>query len=242
MTTSSAEDRAVLLDDLRFRYPGGPPMCFDATIPGGSVTAVMGPSGSGKSTLFALIAGFEMPMSGRIAVGGRDITALPPAERPLSIVFQEHNLFAHLDVATNVALGLDRRGRIEAAQRPAIGAALERVGLAGFEGRMPASLSGGERQRVALARALVRNRPVLLLDEPFAALGPGMRSDMLELVKQLVHDTGQTTLFITHQPDEARMIADSVLFLDGGRAAASLPARGFFERDDVPGLAAYLGR
>jgi thiamine transport system ATP-binding protein len=158
-------------------------MTFDCAIPDGSFVAVMGPSGSGKSTLFSLIAGFETPLSGQIHVGSVDITHLAPAERPLSIVFQDNNLFAHLDVSTNIALGLDPMRRPGPAERRVIGEALRRVGLAGFENRRPASLSGGERQRVALARALVRQRPVLLLDEPFAALGPGLRVEMLGLIK-----------------------------------------------------------
>ena len=146
-----------------------------------SITAMIGPSGSGKSTLLNLVAGFETPRSGRVLIGGRDVTALPPSARPVSMVFQENNLFAHLDVEKNVGLGRSPALRLTAEDRRAVAEALSRTGLAGKEKRLPRELSGGERQRVALARVLVRDRPVLLLDEPFASLGPALRDDMLEL-------------------------------------------------------------
>ena len=238
----TAPQAGLALENVLFRYPGGGAMSFDCSFRDGGFTAVMGPSGSGKSTLFSLIAGFEAPASGRIHVGSLDITHLAPAERPLSIVFQDNNLFAHLDVSTNIALGLDPNRWPGPSERQIIGEALERVGLAGFEHRRPASLSGGERQRVALARALVRKRPVLLLDEPFAALGPGLRVEMLALVQRLARDARMTTLMITHQPSDAMAIADSILFVDEGRTVASLPASEAFERADIPGWQDYLGR
>ena len=143
-------------------------MLFDAEFAPASVTAIMGPSGSGKSTLLNLVAGFEMPKAGRVLIGDMDVTGLPPARRPVSMIFQENNLFAHLDVEKNVGLGRSPSLRLTADDRDAVANALARTGLAGKEQRLPRELSGGERQRVALARALVRNRPVLLLDEPFA--------------------------------------------------------------------------
>lgn len=238
----TASHPGLALEKVLFRYPGGSAMTFDCAIPDGSFVAVMGPSGSGKSTLFSLVAGFETPVSGHVRIGSLDITRLPPAERPLSIVFQDNNLFAHLDVGTNIALGLDPRRRPGPAERRIIADALHRVGLGGFEGRRPASLSGGERQRVALARALVRERPLLLLDEPFAALGPGLRTDMLDLVRSLAKDARMTTLMITHQPSDATVTADLILFLDDRRVVATLPASDAFERNDIPGWREYLGR
>lgn len=235
------EVSAIRCDEVRFGYSEPGEMVFDFAVPAGKLAAVMGPSGSGKSTLFALIAGFEKPDRGRIVIDGADVTGLSPGRRPISHVFQENNLFAHLDVATNVGLGIEPKRRLSGEQRAAVGDALERVGLAGFENRRPATLSGGERQRVALARALVRHRPVLLLDEPFAALGPRLREEMLELVRALHDEAALTTLMITHQPADARAIADKVLFLAGGRTVAHRPVADIFDSDDIPGWRDYLG-
>ena len=128
---SAAEDRSVRLDKVAFRYPGGTPMLFDGVATGGAITALMGPSGSGKSTLLNLVAGFEMPESGRILIGGRDVATLPPAGRPVSMVFQENNLFAHLTVEKNVGLGISPGLRLSTEQRAAVAEALGRTGLAG---------------------------------------------------------------------------------------------------------------
>lgn len=232
----------VALDDVRFRYGGGGmEMAFDATVEAGSLTAVMGASGSGKSTLFSLIAGFERPDAGRILIGDIDVTEKPPADRPVSMVFQENNLFAHLDVETNVGLGIAPRRSLPEADRARVAEALGRVGLAGKQRRKPAALSGGERQRVALARTLVRRRPVLMLDEPFAALGPRLREEMLELVRRLHDEARLTTLMITHQPADARAICDRILFLDAGTIAAHERAEALFARTDLPAWRNYLG-
>ncbi|MDA4845698.1 thiamine ABC transporter ATP-binding protein [Hoeflea poritis] len=217
-------------------------MRFDTQVEAGTIAAIIGPSGAGKSTLLNLIAGFETPDGGRLSIGNADVTDAEPSERPVTMVFQENNLFSHLDVATNVSLGIRPRLTTDPSDRALVTEALSRVGLAGFEARMPGSLSGGERQRVAIARAVVRRRPVLLLDEPFAALGPRLRRDMLLLVRQLQVETGMTVLIVTHQPEEAAAIADTIIFLDKGRTVATGPADGFFERDDVKGLADYLGQ
>ena len=216
-------------------------MSFDVQVAAGSIAAVIGPSGAGKTTLLNLIAGFEETDRGEICIGETEMSQTDPADRPVSMVFQENNLFSHLDVATNIVLGIRPRLSKDTADLTKVAAALERVGLAGFEHRMPGTLSGGERQRVAIARALVRRRPVLLLDEPFAALGPRLRRDMLLLVRQLQIETGMTVLIVTHQPQEAADIADEIIFLDAGRTVASGPAKGFFKRKDIPGLADYLG-
>ena len=206
-----------------------------------TVTAILGPSGAGKSTLLNLAAGFLTPDSGRIRIAGRDVTGLAPAERGVSMVFQDNNLFAHLDIRTNIGLGLNPSLRLDAAAWTRVESALERVGLAGFGKRMPATLSGGERQRVALARAFARRRPLLLLDEPFDGLGPGLAADMLGLMLEIRAEVGATVLMVTHDPDEARAAAGEILFIARGRIAADAPAAGFFERRDLPDLEAYLG-
>lgn len=193
---------------------------FDLTAPEGAFVAVTGPSGSGKSTLFNVIAGFETPESGRVLLGGKDMSTVAPGERPISLVFQDNNLFAHLDIFTNVALGVSASLRLDGAARAAVSSALSRVGLAGFERRMPATLSGGERQRVAFARALVRKRPIMLLDEPFAALDPELRQQMGDLLAALHRDEGFTVLMITHDPEEAARLADRFAVIEAGHVAA----------------------
>jgi len=238
---SSSRGVEIVLDHVSLGF-GEFAVAFNAAIAAGRLTAVVGPSGAGKSTLLNLIAGFERPDAGTVAIGGRDVTRLGPADRPVSMVFQENNLFAHLDIGTNVALGLDPSLKLAADGWRIVEGALDRVGLAGYAKRRPGSLSGGERQRVALARAVVRRRPVLLLDEPFAALGPGLKADMLSLIGTLQRETGMTALMVTHQPDDATAIADEVLFVNRGRIGGAGPSQGFFSRDDIEGLGEYLGR
>ena len=212
---------------------------FDVEFAASKITAIMGPSGSGKSTLLNLVAGFETPQSGRVLIGGADVSAAPPSARPVSMVFQENNLFAHLSVEQNVGLGRSPSLRLTEADRAAIAEALERIGLAGKEKRLPRELSGGERQRVALARVLVRDRPVLLLDEPFASLGPALRDDMLDLVAGVHAERGMTVLFVTHQPEDARRIGEHMVFLDNGTVAATGDGGRFLRRGwtgSVPAL------
>jgi len=215
-------------------------MRFDLAVEAGECVGVVGPSGAGKSTLLALIGGFETPLSGSIKVDGQDITRLPPAERPVTSLFQDFNLFPHLSVADNVGLGRNPGLRLTAADRDQVAWALNEVGLAGFETRLPGQLSGGERQRVALARSLIRHRPTLLLDEPFAALGPALRAEMLELVDRLRQAQALTVLLVTHDPNEAARIATHTAFVAQGkvilfdRTAAVLAAA-------LPEVRDYLG-
>jgi len=215
-------------------------MRFDLTVEHGAFMAVIGPSGAGKSTLLSLVGGFERPLGGRVTVDGFDITVLAPAERPCTTLFQDHNLFAHLSVEQNVGLGLDPGLRLTAAQRAEIAQALADVGLTGFEQRLPGQLSGGERQRVAIARCLARHRPILLLDEPFAALGPGLRREMLDLVRALRDRVGLTVLMVTHDPEDARYAAERTAFIAGGRVVM-VDATERVLRSEMPEVRAYLG-
>lgn len=239
--TGPARGAEVRLEDVSFSY-GGPAMHFDIVIAAGSITALMGPSGSGKSTLLSLLAGFEAPLSGRVLIGGVDVTRLAPAQRPVSMVFQENNLFAHLDVAANVGLGRSPSLRLRDQDRADIAEALAQVGLADKGARLPRELSGGERQRVALARVLVRNRPVLLLDEAFASLGPALRSDMLDLVLRLHERLGMTVLMVTHDPDDALAVAPDMVFLEGGRVAAAGKSAHLLSPDGPQSVRRYLGK
>lgn len=228
--------------DVTFRYgPNAAPMRFDCAFAPRTITAVMGPSGSGKSTLLSLIAGFERTDSGRILIGDDDVTALPPAERPVSCVFQDHNLFAHLDVATNVALGISPKLKRSAEDDTRIAGALEAVDLAGYGARMPGAMSGGERQRVAIARALVRERPVLLLDEAFGSLGPALRDAMLDLVADLQRRTALTVIMVSHDPADARRIATDLVFLNDGTVGAQGPVDELLNGHANAEVNAYLG-
>jgi len=193
---------------------------FDGIIAGGAINAVTGRSGSGKTTLINLIAGFEAPSTGRIMIGDKVMNGIHIADRPVTLVFQDNNLFAHLDIFTNIGLGIDPALKLSPDDKARISKALERVGLKGFEKRKVASLSGGERQRAAFARALVRNRPVLLLDEPFAALDPDTRAEMGALLVELHSETGKTVGMVSHEPDEMDRLADHRLVIEHGRFSA----------------------
>jgi thiamine transport system ATP-binding protein len=228
------------LAGVAFRYEDMQ-MRFDLHVGSGECLAIIGPSGAGKSTLLALIAGFERAEAGSVCIDGQDVTNLPPATRPVTMLFQEHNLFAHLTVAANVGLGIHPGLRLTAADRDKVEWALAEVGLAGFAERRPAQLSGGERQRVALARALVRNRPVLLLDEPFAALGPALRREMLDLVARLQEAQQLTVLFVSHQPEDALYAATRTAFVHDGRILQVAETAALFDGAAIPELRAYLG-
>ena len=207
----------------------------------GERIAVMGPSGSGKSTLLSAIAGFLPPQSGAVRWQGRDLAGLPPGERPVTILFQDQNLFPHLTVAQNLGLGLRPDLRLTPDDRARLEQALERVGLAGLGARRPAQLSGGQASRAALARALLRARPILLLDEPFAALGPALRQEMLELVDQVARETGALVVLVTHDPGDALALGGKTAFIAGGKVQVPVPTAALMA-DPPPALREYLGR
>jgi len=190
-------------DDLVFAYPGqDQPYRFAFTAAAGEVTAISGASGSGKSTLLDLLAGFLTPVSGRLSLDGADLLPLPPETRPVSLLLQADNLFDHLTAAQNVRLGLPR-----GADGARIEGTLAEVGLAGFGDKLAATLSGGEKQRVALARTLLRDRPVLLLDEPFSALDDETRQATRTLVGALTRRHGWHTVLVSHHADDIAALA-----------------------------------
>lgn len=213
----------------------------DFTIGTGERVAVIGPSGAGKSTLLSVIAGFFAQSVGRILWDRTDLGPLPPGARPLSILFQDQNLFPHLTAGQNVALGLRPDLRLSRADQARVSAALARVGLAGMEDRRPGTLSGGQQGRVALARVLLRARPLMLLDEPFSALGPALKVEMLDLVAGIAAETGATLLMVSHDPEDAlRIVGQTVLVADG--VSHSPQPTATLLADPPPALAAYLGK
>ncbi|MCQ1059007.1 thiamine ABC transporter ATP-binding protein [Photobacterium sp. DNB23_23_1] len=216
-------------------------LCFDLKVETGDIVALLGPSGAGKSTLLAMVAGFLAPDSGKLTVNGHPIEQLHPAKRPLSILFQEHNLFPHLSVYENIGLGLSPALKLSNEQKEDIIVAAEKVGLQGYLDRLPEQLSGGQRQRVALARCLIRQRPLLLLDEPFSALDPALRKEMLELVRKLAREQGTTVLMVTHSPEDALKIADKCAFICQGQVKVFGPSQDILVTPSDPALTQYLG-
>ena len=212
----------------------------DWSMQAGARVAVIGPSGAGKSTLLMAIAGFLPTAKGRILWQGRDLADVAAGDRPVSVLFQDQNLFPHLTVAQNLGLGLSPRLRLTTAQADAVDLALQRVGLAGLGGRKPAQLSGGQQGRAALARALLRARPLLLLDEPFAALGPALKSEMLDLLEEVASATGAAVLMVTHDPADAQRFAGQTVLVADGVAQPPCATTALFA-NPPPALAAYLG-
>lgn len=203
-------DNVFLADDTL-------PMTFDLQVAEGERIAIIGPSGAGKSTLLNLIAGFVLPTQGNIWLNGVNHTRSAPYERPVSMLFQENNLFPHLTVQQNLALGLKTNLKLTALEQDQIEQVADAVGLTSFLSRLPNSLSGGQKQRVALARCLLRDKPILLLDEPFSALDPELRMDMLNLIGELCHSKNLTLLLVTHQPSELTGKVDRMLRIENGR-------------------------
>ena len=203
--------------------------------------AVIGPSGAGKSTLLSLIGGFITPQSGRLLWDGQDITKNTPSARPVANLFQEGNLFPHLSVYENAALGVNVSLRLSAAEKTRVLGALDRVGLAGFAARRPVQLSGGQASRAALARALCQDKPLLLLDEPFAALGPALRHEMLDLVGEIARENKRAVLMVSHEPRDAKHFADAVIVVADGVAQTPQGTATLFA-DPPKALRDYLGR
>lgn len=212
----------------------------DFAVGQGERVAVIGPSGGGKSTLLEAIAGFRDLARGRILFGGEDMTSVAPGKRPVAMLFQDGNLFPHMSAARNVGLGINPNGRLSAEDERHVEDALTRVGLAGMGARKPSELSGGQQSRVALARVMVQRRDLLLLDEPFAALGPALKAEMLDLVAALVDETGTTLMMVSHDPEDARRIASQAILVAEGTAHAPMGLSELLD-DPPPALRDYLG-
>lgn len=213
----------------------------DLTVAEGSVVALLGPSGCGKTTLLRAIAGLERPTSGEVRIGDVLVSGpganVPPERRRVGMVFQDWALFPHLTVAENVAFGLPRAER----KGPRVDAALEMVGLEGFGGRSPGTLSGGQQQRVALARALAPEPSALLLDEPFSNLDTALRSRVRTEVHELLHRVGITTVFVTHDQDEAFVLGDDVAVMSEGVIVQQAPPHRIYAEPANAWVARFVG-
>jgi putative spermidine/putrescine transport system ATP-binding protein len=240
---ASGPARAIVhLASLRKHY-GDVPAVRDVelTIRTGEFFTLLGPSGSGKTTLLRMIAGFERPDAGRIELGGRDVTRIPPYARNVNTVFQDYALFPHMTVAQNIEYGLRVRRVPRPQRRDRVMQALEMVRLAGLGGRKPGQLSGGQRQRVALARAIVNEPEVLLLDEPLGALDLKLRQEMqLELLR-VQREVGITFIYVTHDQEEALTMSDRIAVLSQGQIEQVGGPIEVYEKPATPFVAGFIG-
>ncbi|HEX9077009.1 MAG TPA: ABC transporter ATP-binding protein [Anaerolineae bacterium] len=231
------------LADLKIEYEKHLPILkdFNLSVDKGEFLSLLGPSGCGKTTTLRTIAGFIEPSKGRVLIGGRDYTRMPPHKRNIGLVFQSYALFPHLSVFENVAFGLKMRGVKRDAIKSKVTAALATVDLAGLESRLPSQLSGGQRQRVALARAIVIEPDVLLLDEPLsnldAKLRVGMRAELHRLQRQL----GITAIYVTHDQVEALSLSDRIVVMNKGRIEQMGKPEEIYYRPATPFVAQFMG-
>ena len=242
MPDTSPASRApfLQLNDVHFAY-AGMPMQFQLTVAQGETLAILGVSGSGKSTLLNLIAGFNPVSSGDILFQGQSINKLAPAQRPITTLFQEHNLFSHLSVEQNIAIGLSANLKLNAEQQQRLMQAAQQVEITELLTRLPRELSGGQRQRVGIARCLARKQPLLLLDEPFSALDPALRKEMLRLIRQLNQTENITVLMVTHSPEDALEIADNIALVEQGKIVVHAPAAILKHENAPQAIHHYLG-
>ena len=210
-------------------------------VPTGSLTALLGPSGSGKSTLLRVIAGLETPDTGEIVISGEDATELAPQKRGVGFVFQHYAAFKHMTVRDNVAFGLTIRKRPKAEIRERVDTLLELVQLQQFGHRYPAQLSGGQRQRMALARALAVEPEVLLLDEPFGALDARVRAELREWLRRLHEEVHVTTVFVTHDQEEAMEVADQIAVMNHGVIEQVGGPRDLYEEPESEFVMSFIG-
>jgi spermidine/putrescine transport system ATP-binding protein len=207
----------------------------------GEFLTLLGPSGCGKTTLLRMIAGFDVPDTGRVILGGRDVTDLPPYRRDVTTVFQQYALFPHMNVFENVAFGLRRRRIARDEIKRRVGQSLEMVRMSGLEDRRPAELSGGQQQRVAVARALVLEPKVLLLDEPLAALDLKLRKQVQLELKSLQRRLGISFVYVTHDQEEALTMSDRIVVMNAGRIEQQGRAEEIYERPLTEFVAGFIG-
>ena len=244
MTTNSKNRAGAGLALRSIRKAFGPVVALDGIdleVKSGEFLTILGPSGSGKTTLLKIIAGFELPEEGDVLLGGEDMTFTAPARRNVGMVFQNYALFPHMDVRGNIAFPLEVRRVPRAEIDRRVAATLALVDLAGYESRFPRQLSGGQQQRVALARAIVFDPQLLLLDEPFGALDRKLREAMQLEVRRLARQLGLTTVFITHDQEEALILSDRIAVMNRGRIQQVALPRELYERPANAFVADFVG-
>jgi putative spermidine/putrescine transport system ATP-binding protein len=214
---------------------------LDLDIADGEFFTLLGPSGSGKTTTLRVIAGFELPDAGHVELQGRDVTSVPPSERPVNTVFQDYALFPHMSVLENVEYGLRVKGVSRRERRQRAYEVLERVRLPGLGARKPVQLSGGQRQRVALARAIVNRPPLLLLDEPLGALDLKLRQEMQVFLKELQRELGITFVYVTHDQEEALTMSDRLAVFNEGRIEQIGSPADVYEHPQTEFVAGFVG-
>lgn len=214
---------------------------FSLAVEKGQFVTLLGSSGSGKSTSLMMLAGFMTPTGGNISIDGRDVTELPPHRRNIGLVYQNYALFPHMTVAANVGFPLKMRhvAKAEIAQR--VRSALQKVRLDTFADRLPAQLSGGQQQRVALARAMVFEPAILLMDEPLGALDKNLREEMQVEIKRIQRDVGITTIYVTHDQEEAMSMSDNVVVMSKGQIEQAAPPTELYERPRNAFIAQFIG-
>ncbi|MDR0997671.1 MAG: ABC transporter ATP-binding protein [Treponema sp.] len=233
----------IELENISAGYEKGKPILrdFNLAIERGELVSLLGPSGCGKTTTLRTIAGFIMAEKGRVAVGGRDYTRLPPNKRNIGLVFQTYALFPHLSVFENVAYGLRRRRVAKDEINRRVGEVLKLVSLTGFETRFPANLSGGQRQRVALARSIVIEPELLLLDEPLSNLDAKLRDEMRAELSRLQHQLGITMIYVTHDQIEALSLSSRIIVMNEGLIEQSGVPEEIYEYPATPFVARFVG-
>ena len=235
--------RSLVLDAITHRYPGGAIAVenINLDVKGGEIIALLGPSGCGKTTALRCLAGLEDPDSGTVEVGGRDLTSVPANKRDMGMVFQAYSLFPHMTARQNVEFGLELRGRDKATRRDRTAEMLDLVGLDSHADKYAHQLSGGQQQRVALARALAIEPLVLLLDEPLSALDAKVRTQLRDEIRRIQLEVGTTTLFVTHDQEEALAVADRVGVMSVGRLEQLAAPAELYSAPQTPFVADFVG-
>jgi iron(III) transport system ATP-binding protein len=247
MTTAAQAGRSAGVEfrqvTKRYGAPTSPLVVkgIDFAIPKGTLTTILGPSGCGKTTTLRMIAGLESPSGGQILIDGQDVTTLGPAERNVSMVFQSYALFPHMNVRQNVAYGLEVSGEPRERMAERVRAALDSVGLKGFDERLPSELSGGQQQRVAVARSLVLEPSVLLFDEPLSNLDARLRRSMREEIRALQQRLKLTVAYVTHDQAEALAVSDQIIVMDQGVIAQAGSPRDLYEQPRSSFVAGFMG-